>query len=266
MKVAVLNAGDSAWIFEAHARHMSHVLGIPISETAANFNYVLGWDEAQPLPGESFIAREAMRLSSDKRLLALCFGENDVATPRTVLIEQENEMRDFLRENHQTEWVLKWPIGCGATGHHLIFHDSVVARDWPKPFIVQQFIRLERPEVYRLYCVDGETFGWNARRFPTGAKSSPFVAHAQGARYEDAGTVPREAEMQARRAMRATHMLSSFGCADLMRDEKENWLVLEVGTDGIWTHVDRDIQVGGIENEIDRRLASAFYKHAARHG
>lgn len=264
MKAAVLNAGESAWIFEAHAQHMAQVLNVPLRETPAEFNYVLGWDETQLMHGESFISREAMRLSCDKRLMAQCFLENDVATPRTVLIESESEMRDFLRENRETEWVLKWPTGCGATGHRLVFHDAVVPQDWPRPFIVQQFIRLERPEVYRLYAVAGETFGWNARRFPDGAKASPFVAHAQGARYEDAGTVPREAETQARRAMQATQMLSSFGCADLMCDTSRNWLVLEVGTDGLWTHVDRDIKIGDIESEIDRRLATAFCEFVTR--
>lgn len=258
MKAAILNAGETAWIFEAHARHMAKILNVPIQETPADFNYVLGWDETQIINGESFISFEAMRLSSDKRLLARCFQENDVATPRTLLIETEDEMRDFLTQNHDSEWVLKWPTGCGATGHRLVSHCSVVAQDWPRPFIVQQFIRLERPEVYRLYAIDGETFGWNARRFPNGAKASPFMAHAQGAHYEDAGMVPYEAEVQARRAMQATKMLSSFGCADLMRDVNDNWLVLEVGTDGIFNHVDRDIKVCGIESETDRRLATAF--------
>lgn len=259
MKAAVLNAGESAWIFEEHARHMAQVLGVSVQETPADFNYVLGWDKNIPLSGESFIPLEAIRFASDKRLLVQCFAQNNVATPRTVLLNEETEVRDFLGENREAEWVLKWPTGCGATGHRLVANDSAIPNDWPRPFIVQRFIRLDKPEVFRLYAVDGETFGWNARRFPDGAKS-PFVAHAQGARYEYVGKVPPEAEAQARRAMQATKMLSSFGCADLMRDQNGNWLVLEVGIDGIWTHVDRDIKVGGIEAEIDRRLAAAFRK------
>ena len=258
VKAAVLNAGESAWIFEPHANHMAHVLGVPVQDTPAAWNYVLGWDDNLPLNGKSFVPLEAMRLASDKRLLAQCFLENDVATPRTILLDTETAVRDFLVANRDDEWVLKWPTGCGATGHRLLSNDSTIPHDWPRPFIVQQFIRLDQPEVYRLYAVANETFGWNARRFPKGAKVSPFVAHAQGARYEDAGKVPHEAEVQARRAMAATQMLSSFGCADLMCNEKGEWLVLEGGTDGLWTHVDRDIKVNGIEAEIDARLAQAF--------
>ena len=110
----------------------------------------------------------------------------------------------------------------------------------------------------------GETFGWNARRFPPGARPSPFVAHAQGARYEAEPAVPPEAERQARRALRAADLIDSFGCADLMRDENGNWLVLEVNTDGVFSHVDRDIGIGNLADEIDERLAKAF--HAWRVG
>ncbi len=258
MKATILNAGESAWVFEEHAQHMAQVLGVPLQDTPADWNYVLGWDDNLPLNSESFVPLSAIHLASDKRLLAQCFLENDVNTPRTVSLDSEAEVRDFVAKNQDDAWVLKWPTGCGATGHRLVSHDSTIPHDWPQPFIVQQFIRLARPEVYRLYAVAGETFGWNARRFPPGAKVSPFVAHAQGARYEDAGTVPHEAEVQARRAMQATGMLGSFGCADLMCNADGEWLVLEVGTDGIWTHVDRDIKVGGIEAEIDARLAQAF--------
>jgi hypothetical protein len=43
-----------------------------------------------------------------------------------------------------------------------------------------------------------------------------------------------------------------------MKDEKGNWLVLEVNTDGIYSHVDRDINIGNTANEIDERIAIAF--------
>jgi hypothetical protein len=35
--------------------------------------------------------------------------------------------------------------------------------------------------------------------------------------------------------------------------------VLEVNTDGLFNHVDRDISVGNIAEEIDQRLAVAFW-------
>ena len=35
-------------------------------------------------------------------------------------------------------------------------------------------------------------------------------------------------------------------------------LALEVGTDGLWSHIDRDIKIPQIEQEIETRLARAF--------
>jgi hypothetical protein len=125
--------------------------------------------------------------------------------------------------------------------------------------VVQEFLRLETPEVYRLYGIGGETFGWNVRRFPAEVKPSPWVAHARGARYADAGPAPVEAEQQARSALAAAGLLASFGCVDLLRTEQGRWVVLEVGTDGMFNHVDRDLGLPALEEEIDRRLAEAFW-------
>lgn len=157
---------------------------------------------------------------------------------------------------------MKWPIGCGASGHRMISVDdeNSPGADWPRPFVLQKFIRLARPEVFRLYAIGGETFGWNARRFPSGSPASPyspFVAHARGARYEDAGPLPPDAEATARAALEAAGLLGSFGCADLMRDADGRWLALEVNTDGVWQHVDRDVQPRSILDELNVRLARA---------
>lgn len=263
MKATILNTGAAAWIFEAHARHLLRVLNLEISATPAEFNYVLGWESAEPPSGHSFIPFEAIRIASDKRILAEVFARHRVVVPRTVLLESKAEVEQFLRAETNCQWVLKWPIGCAASGHRLLTLGAPLPDDWPRPYLLQEFVRLEVPEVFRLYCAGAETFGWNARRFPNGAKSSPFVAHARGAHYELDGAVPPEAEEQARRALSCTHLLNSFGCADLMRDQNGNWLVLEVNTDGVWNHVDRDISIGHIASEIDQRVATAFHHWCA---
>ncbi len=260
MRAVILNAGSGAWVFEPFAHHLTTVLRLEISSYPNDYNYVLGWEREEPPRGTSFIPYESILLASDKRRLAAVFAEHQVTTPCTYLLESELEVNRVIETETQCQWVLKWPTGCGATGHRLQTSGAPIPHDWPRPYVLQEFIRTEVPEVYRLYCVAGETFGWNVRRFPPGARTSAFVAHAQGAYYEEAGEVPPEAEIQARRALAGTNLLDSFGCADLMRDQAGHWLVLEVNTDGVFSHVDRDINLGGIAEEIDRRLAQAFWQ------
>ncbi len=263
MNATILNAGAAAWIFEEHARHLSRALNLEISATPAEFNYVLGWDEAPPPNGHSFIPFEAIQIASDKRIMATIFEKNGVAIPRTVLLDSVAEVTQFLRRETHCQWVLKWPIGCAASGHRLLTSGVTIPDDWPRPYLLQEFVRSEVPEVFRLYGAGGETFGWNARRFPDGAKSSPFVAHARGAHYEIEAAVPPAAAEQARRALSCTKLLDSFGCADLMRDQNNRWLVLEVNTDGVFNYVDRDISIENITAEIDQRLNTAFHNWRA---
>jgi hypothetical protein len=71
---------------------------------------------------------------------------------------------------------------------------------------------MERPEVLRTYGAGGEVFGWIARRFPAGSTLTPSVAHARGARYEGAGSLPAAAAEIARAALSATKLIDSFGC------------------------------------------------------
>ncbi|RYG70095.1 hypothetical protein EON80_08545 [bacterium] len=259
MKAAILNTGEAAWVFEEHATRLAKAFDLEVVPEPVEFNYVLGWDGDAAPGGNNFIPFESIRLASDKRLQAEVFVKYQVATPKTFLLESQDDVEDVLEREQHCGWVLKWPIGCGATGHRIQEPGAPIPQDWPRPYVLQEFIKLEVPEVYRLYAVAGETFGWVARRFPPGSKTSPFVAHAQGARYEDAGQVPPQAEVRARRALAATNLLDSFGCADLMQDARGNWLVLEVNTDGIFNHVDRDINVGNLAAEIDVRLAAAFH-------
>ncbi|MBE9039924.1 hypothetical protein IQ235_03845 [Oscillatoriales cyanobacterium LEGE 11467] len=259
MKATILNTGDAACFFEEHAQRLARAMHLEISSTPAQHNYLLGWESSQPPSGRSFIPFDAITLASDKRQLAETFANARVATPRTYLLESEDEVKQLIHAEPQSQWILKWPTGSGASGHRLQEWDMPIPLDWPRPYIIQEFIPLEVPEVYRLYCVAGETFGWNARRFPPGVETSPFVARARGARYEAQKDIPPAAEFQARLALSATHLLDSFGCADLMKDDRGRWLVLEVNTDGIYSHVDRNICIGNMAREIDRRLSQAFH-------
>src|SRR5262249_56906192 len=111
----------------------------------------------------------------------------------------------------------------------------------------------------RLEGAGGELSGWVARRFPVGTKASPWVAQARGARYEVAGEAPQQARAAGRAALEATGLLGSFGCADLLRKPSGEWVVLEVGTDGMYNHVDRDLGDRELEAELQGRVAEAFW-------
>lgn len=259
---AIVNAGDGAWAFDEHAQNLSRLLDTPLA-SGADLVYLLGWDKPTPPDCHAlFISWDSIQLASDKRHLAENFARHGVPTPRTYVLDSETELRNFLDRESRVEWILKWPIGSGGSGHRLLDEGTpqsfFIPHDWPQPFLVQEFIRLEQPEVFRLYAVGGETFGWNARRFPPGIEASPFVAHALGARYEDAGDVPPEAEEAARMALASIGLLHSFGCADLMCDEHGHWKVLEVNTDGVWHHVDREVAIPGLRQETDARLSAAW--------
>jgi hypothetical protein len=144
----------------------------------------------------------------------------------------------------------------------LITPASVEPPNWPKPFIVQEFVRLEHPEVYLTYCAGGELFGWVTRRFPSGTQSSPWVAHACGARYLRLGEIPNEVREISEQTLMATGLWNSFGCVDLICKPTGEWVVLEVGTDGLFNYVDRDLDDQDFEQELHQRVAHAFWKSA----
>jgi glutathione synthase/RimK-type ligase-like ATP-grasp enzyme len=252
----ILNNGQGAWAFETHATHLSQICGVPVRATPAPWNYLLSWDTKTPPSGQCFIPFQASEDAADKRIMAQRFAAQNVPTPETHLVDDDEALQNFLRLHAHREWLLKWPVGCGGTGHRFVQEGTEVPADWPRPFVVQEFVCLEKPEVFRLYAVAGELFGWNARRFD-GETDSPFVAHARGAHYEIEAEVPAAALEAAQSALKATNLLSSFGCADLLRDQNGQWLVLEVNTDGRWMHVDRDVPEP-IAREIDTRIGTAF--------
>lgn len=258
----ILNAGGAAWAFDALARRLSSALGVPVTATPRAFNYLLAVDDTPEACGASFIPLAGVRLAADKRLLAEAFQRGGVPTPRTYLVDSLAEAEWIQAAEPAREWCLKYPTGCGAAGHRMLAPGLALPPGWPRPLVVQEFIRLDRPEVFRLYAAGSWLFGWVARRFPEGVRTSPWVAHARGARYEPVGDAPAEAADAARAALAATGLLDSFGCVDLLRRPTGEWVVLEVGTDGLFNHVDRDLGLPALEAELDRRVAAAFWARA----
>jgi glutathione synthase/RimK-type ligase-like ATP-grasp enzyme len=261
--LGILNAGPPAWAFEDFARRMSSVLWLDVVREPPECFLMLGWDqeEAQP-PGRSFVARHAIDIAGDKRLIAERFAAHGVPMPETRLLTTWAEIAHVIDADADETWVLKYPTASGGSGHRLLRRDALEPKAWPRPFVLQRFVRMPRPEVYRLYAIAGETFGWNARRFSDDGPTCPWVAHARGARYVVLDEAPKDAVETARAALAATDLLDSFGCADLVHDG-ERWLALEVGTDGACGHVDRDVGDAALAHELDRRFAEAFWTWAA---
>src|ERR1700744_3152169 len=237
----VLNSGAGSWAFEPLAQLLSQALGIEISGSPRRFNYLLHLENTALLDSfSSFIPIEAIRIASDKRLLATAFNQHHVPIPQTVLIETFDDSQKFLSNHPAQKWCLKFPTGCGARGHRRLSLGDVEPPNWPRPFVVQEFIELVEPEVYRTYCAGGELFGWVVRRFPRGSQPSPWVAHARGARYVRLPDAPPDAFKVAEAALVATKLWNSFGCVDLLCKPNGEWVALEVGTDGLFNHVDRE--------------------------
>lgn len=253
----VLNGGDGAWAFDALAARLSRALWVDVSGTPRRYNYLLQTD-APAACGNSFVPLGSIQLASDKRRLADVFTAAGVPIPETHLVGSPAEAERLLRDDGR-EWCVKFPTGSGASGHRLLVPGMTLPRSWPLPLVVQEFIRLDHPEVYRTYAAGGELFGWVVRRFPDGMQPSPWVAHARGARYEDAGEAPAGAAAAARSALAAVGLLGSFGCTDLLRRLTGEWVVLEVGTDGLFNHVDRGLGLPAVEHELEHRVAEAFW-------
>lgn len=260
-KKVILNCGDAAWAFQELAESLANTLQIKIADSPEDYNYVLGLNEAdlEQIRNKTFIPIEAIKLAADKRLLAQKFVENGISVPTTHLLNSHQEVVNFI-ENQTEQWCLKYPIGCGASGHIIINNIKDIPQKWLKPYVVQKFIKLKQLQVFRLYCAGGVLFGWNRRKYTSASNSNPWVAHAHGAIYEVLNQPPHEVKILAIKALKATYLFNSFGCVDLLQDDDGNWLVLEVGTDGIFNHVDRNIGNAALEAEIGRRIADAFFR------
>lgn len=256
----ILNSGPGAWAFAELAEQLSSALWLDVATSPREFNYLLSVDDLKRLgSGELFIPYRGMQLAADKRLLADAFAEAGVPTPVTRLVGSLADAERMLIEDPGREWCLKFPTGCGASGHRRLAPGMGLPSNWPLPLVVQEFIRLDTPEVYRTYVAAGKPFGWVVRRFPGGVPTSPWVAHARGARYADAGEPPAAALAAARAGLEAVGLCRSFGCADLLRRPSGAWVVLEVGTDGLFNHVDRELGLPDVESELQRNVADAFW-------
>jgi hypothetical protein len=261
----ILNGGGGAWAFAELADGLSRALWLDVSSAPREFNYLLQPGETDPAEcGESFIPCRAMQLAADKRSQAAVFAAGGVPTPETCSVGSLAEAERLLSEEPGREWCLKFPTGCGASGHRPLLAGMSLPASWPHPLIVQEFIRLDAPEVYRTYAVGVQSFGWVVRRFPHGIEPSPWVAHARGALYAVAGDAPGAATAAARAALEAIGLLDSFGCVDLIRRPTGEWLVLEVGTDGLYNYVDRDLGLPDVERELHARVADAFWSRFGR--
>ncbi len=256
----ILNGGGGAWAFAPLAAQLSRALWIDVAAEPRRLNYLLLADDEVLSAGMgSFVPLAAITAASDKRILATVFAAAGVPTPDTRLVASVADAERLLDEEPDRQWCLKYPTGCGAAGHRMLSRRLVLPRGWPTPLVVQEFVPLGRPEVFRTYGAGGEVFGWTARRYPAGATASPWVAHVRGARYENAGEIPPAAADAARKALAAADLLQSFGCVDLISPGDGVWLVLEVGTDGLFNHVDRDLGDPYLEQEIQKRIADAFW-------
>jgi glutathione synthase/RimK-type ligase-like ATP-grasp enzyme len=259
-RAVIWNSGAGAWMFQEFAGQLSQAWDVPVSEKPGAFNYLLNCelDSVIILKQKLFIPWDAIIMAADKRLQAAAFRQGQVPIPETHIVPNFQDCQAIIQERTEKEWCLKFPTACGAAGHRLLEARSVEPKKWPKPYLVQEFIRLKRPEVYRTYVAGGDLFGWVVRRFPSPVISSPWVAHARGARYETLGQAPELANAAARLALKAVGLWDSFGCADLIQTEQGQWLVLEVGTDGLYTHVDRDVGDPRLAQELLHRVKTVF--------
>lgn len=238
-------------------------LAIAVSEQPHRFNYLLHVEDSRLLENcSSFVPIDSIQLASDKRLLAHVFLESKVPTLQTILLERFDEVQNLIRANRTKKCCLKNPTSCGANGRRRLSISDDALPNWPTPYVVQEFIELKEPEVYRTYCAGGEMFGWVARRLPVSGKPSPWVAHARGAKYVKLNTAPKKALKAAKSALVATGLWNSFGCVDLLCKPTEEWVVLEVGTDGLFNHVDRDIGDSIFERHIEEQIAADFWRAA----
>jgi hypothetical protein len=56
-----------------------------------------------------------------------------------------------------------------------------------------------------------------------------------------------------------TNLLESFGCADLLQRPSGEWVVLEVGTDGLFNQVDRELGDPVFEQQLMERVRDSFW-------
>jgi hypothetical protein len=261
MVAKILNQSDGKWVFENLAQMLSRSLWVDISEDVADLNYVLCTDtDLTNNTLNSFIPIDSIKIASDKRSIDQRFKSHNVSRPTTFIVDSDPEIEAILHKFDRNRWILKYPTGCGGMNHRMIEDVSQIPEKWPQPYLIQEFIESTQPQVYRFYCVAGDLFGFNVRKFADPDISNPWVSHTNGARYNYGETPNKEAIEVATSALIATGLYDSFGVVDLINDRSGKWFALEVGTDGIYNHVDRDVANDSLVDELNERLAIAFWR------
>ncbi|MBW4511665.1 MAG: ATP-grasp domain-containing protein [Scytonematopsis contorta HA4267-MV1] len=261
MRPAIINTSNGKWAFEKLANILSEALWVEIQEKFCDINYTLCIEESENYNINNFIPINSIKIAADKRNIEKRFNQFSVARPKTFVVQDEKDVESILSEHFYIKWILKYPIGCGGINHRFIEKISQIPKGWPKPFLLQEFIELQIPEVYRLYCVDSEIFGFNARRFQDKNNKNPWVSHQGGAIYEYGESPEKEAQEVVKAALISTDLYNSFGVVDLLKNKTGKWYALEVGTDGIYNYVDREVGNQKLFDEINERLAKAFWKN-----
>jgi glutathione synthase/RimK-type ligase-like ATP-grasp enzyme len=257
----ILNSSNGKWAFDNLAQMLSRSLWVDVSEVPGDINYILCADtELTDREINSFIPIESIKVAADKREVECRFEAHNVVRPKTFILDSRSDVKAILDRFDRQRWILKYPTGCGGIHHRIIEDVSQIPAKWPRPFLIQEFIEAIEPAVYRFYCVDGDLFGFNARKFADPDVASPWVSHANGARYEYSENPTQQSIEVAKSALIATGLYDSFGAVDLIRDVNDRWYALEVGTDGIYNHVDRDLDNDSLLDEINERLAIAVWK------
>jgi len=148
--------------------------------------------------------------------------------------------------------------GLRGEWHRLVTSSSPEPSKWPRPWIVQEYVRLDRPKSFALYSAGRETFGWVTRIFQPatrlhvgGSRPRRPIRNAPG--FLSAERCPRGPGSP------GDGFVGFLRCADLLRRPSGEWVVLEVGTDGVFNHVDRDLGDAELEKELCERVAGAFW-------
>ena len=114
---AILNAGPAAWAFAPLAETLSDAFGVPVRDTPARVNYVLGFpDDLRGFPEGSFIPRRALEIAADKRLVEKACAVGAVPRPTTRLVERFGCV-DLLR-NTDGAW-LALEVGTDGVFNHV---------------------------------------------------------------------------------------------------------------------------------------------------
>ncbi len=256
---AILHRGPNRRLFGGFAERMARVLDVPVvaDDRDVDLGLVLAWDGAPPTC-RTFVPFATIAAALDKREQVRRMAASGVAMPESHLFDDFEELRCFAGAHRDRRWLLKFPSATSGLGHQILDEQTQITPLWRPPFLLQEFVELAEPCVHRLYGIAGEIFGFNVRRFAAGDPRLPIVSLSNGAHYELAGTPPRAAVEETRRALEAFDLLRSFGCVDLLVLPDGSVRVLEINTDGLCQYVLRTPTLPTLEAELDDRFRRAF--------